>query len=701
MRVAAFTSLVRGLTGVVLLASLALAQEPPAAPAPAAEVARIGETPLAEWLAKWRAQTPDERAKMEGDIPTGPAEGPNRAAFLALADHLTAPDVEERLLACRLLRYDTEDGAQLMPRLAVAVKDGDARVRCAAASALANVAWMEEQHGPSFTLAIDELIAQVKGSDRELRRDALWVLQGSGRVEPRVTDICTAVMKESDAELRRIAVRGLGTAVGKYDDARPPLHEALNDSDATVRLNAASALAGQGENTDEIAGVLEGLTTDPTETVRWEAINSLASLGFERASETLPLLLAALNDESPNVRAAAAGAIGNLGSSDNVDAPEAAPRLVELTRDENATVRGAAAWALGHVGATAEVAVPALASLIEDPNQEARDYALASLEQAGGEVALALPQLIAALKNPDATVRTSVAKLIGLGGERSKQATDALIERLADPSVNVRVWSAYALRQIGAPAVAAVPRLAKSLGEDPEPKMRVEAARALAAFGPLAGAAADALVAACKDPDVDVRLWSLFALGELQVRSDAAIATLKEAAASNDERVVAEANKALEKLGEAHDAKAVENAPGAPPDLPALSAPIHYEGFALVLVDASAAAVVAFFDESHEASRSGGRDGVKYRYRYLAKGQTEATAGEGEACSIMIRNTDSAFGVEDVAASHSYVDAGPLRVGWSHRSRGSAFVYWKPEKLTVTLASALEFETLDLHRFLR
>jgi HEAT repeat protein len=329
-----------------------------------------------------------------------------------------------------------------------------------------------------------------------------------------------------------------------------------------------------------------------------------------------------------------------------------------------------------------------------------RNYALASLEQAGPEVVLALPQLAAALKNPDAEVRAWVAKLIGLGGERAKGATDALIERLADPSVDVRVWSAFALRSIGAPAATAIPRLVKSLGEDPESKMRVEAARALAAFGPLAGAAVDALVAACRDPDVDVRLWSLFALGELKVKSDAVVAALKQAATSSDERVLAEANKALEKLGEEHDAKAVANAPGAPADLPALMAPITYQGFALVLVDGGGAAVVTFFDETHESSKSGGRDGVKYRYRYLAKGQAEPTTGEGESFSIL-RNTDSALRVEDYAASHSYIDAGPLRVGWSHRGSGSAFVYWKPEALTVTIASAIDFETLDLRRFLR
>lgn len=683
-------------TGLLLAAPWAHAQQPAAPPA---EVARIGETPLTEWLAKWRGASPEDRTKLQENTPWSGPSGPNRAAFLAFAELTATADVEERLLACKVLANDSENGAELMPRLAVAVKDADARVRCAAAIALEGVAWIEEQHGPSFALATDELIRIVGGGDRALRLAALWALQGMGEVEPRVTPVCAGVMKEDDVELRRVAVLGLGTAVGKYDDARPPLHAALGDADATVRLNAARALV-VSENTDEIAATLLALASDSDKLVRSAAISSFASLGFERAAETLPVLIAALNDPESEVRAQAAGALGNLGSGDNVDSSEAAPRLVELTKDANPMVRSAAAWALGHVGATAEVAVPALASLVEDENPEVRNNALTSLEQAGPEVALALPQLVAALKDPDAAVRTWVAKLIGLGGERSQQATDALIERLADPSVNVRVWSAFALRSIGAPASAAIPRLAKSLGEDPEPKMRVEAARALAAFGPLAGAAGDALVAACRDPDDEVRLWSLFAIGEVKLKSDAAVATLKQAAKSNDEKIVAEANKALEKLGEEHDAKAVANAPGAPPDLPALVAPIAYDGFGLVLVDGSGVAIVTFHDESHETSKTGGRDSVKYRYRYLAKGQAEPTAGEGEAFSIL-RNTDTALRVEDYAASHSYVDAGPLRVGWSYRSRGTAFVYWKPEALTVTLASAIDFETLDLRRFVR
>jgi HEAT repeat protein len=321
------------------------------------------------------------------------------------------------------------------------------------------------------------------------------------------------------------------------------------------------------------------------------------------------------------------------------------------------------------------------------------------LEQAGPEVVRVLPQLITALNHPSPATRQATTKVIALGGAHAAAAVAPLILRLDDPVLDVRLWSAYALREIGGASVTALPRLVKALAEDPEPKMRVEAARTIAAIGPLAGGAADALVVACRDPQNDVRLWSLFALGEVNVKSEAVLATLKQYAAASDAGVAAEANKALAKLGEAHDEAAIANAPAAAPVLTPITAPIVYDGLALVLVDAHGAAVVAFGDESHEATNESMCDGVKYSFRYLAKGQSDATGGVGEAFSI--QHVTNGFWVEDTSASHSSIDPGPMRVAWSQRGKGSAYVYWRPEELTVTFASALEFETLDLRRFLR
>jgi len=314
---------------------------------------------------------------------------------------------------------------------------------------------------------------------------------------------------------------------------------------------------------------------------------------------------------------------------------------------------------------------------------------------------LALPQLIVALKDRDPSLRARAAELIAMGGADAMDAVAALTVQIVDPNLNARVWAAYALREIGAAAATALPQLVQSLKDDLEPKMRTEAARTLAAIGPAAGSAAPALVAACKDPDLDVRLWSIFALGEIAVKSDATLHALAEAAAATDARVLAEANKALAKLGEQHDAAAIANAPGAASaPLEQVTSPIAYDGFALLLSDASGAAIIRFLDEFGGVEGKRETRGVRYRFRYLAKGQAEATIGEDEVREVA-DELRPGFGVQDAAASRSGLAAGPLRVDWSYRNAGSGFIYWRPESLRVELGNSLDFDTLDLNRFIR
>jgi HEAT repeat protein len=677
----------------MFVVSWAIAQQSP-------DPATIRVPPFAEWIAKWRVAPAAERAAMRATLPSGSASFRDPEARHEIPQLLDDPDAAVRELACDLLRYDHEDAKDLVPRLAALLRDAEPRVRFMAASVLAQLAWGVEPHGPSFQLAMDELIGIARGNGVDLRREALQCLTSFGRVEPRLVALYSGLVAADDVGLRRIAASGLGTSLGKYEGARAPLHVAISDEDSTVRIYAARALVSAGENSDEIASVLVGLAADPEESVRMEVMSNLGSLGVERATETLPILIAGLRDPSASVRGNAAGALGGLGSGDGVEAPDAIPLLVGLTKDSNATVRGAAAFALGHVGASAEDAVPALAGLLQDPDPETRAYAVDSLKQAGEEIVLALPSLIEALNAVAPVVRRSSAELIALGGARSKGAVDALVARLADPVATVRVWSAYALRSIGPDAATAVPRLAQMVGSDPDPKARVEAARALAAFGALAGAAADALVAACADPDVDVRLWSLFALGETKVTSDATRAALDAAAKSDDPRVVVEANKALASLGAAHDEKAIASAAETPASSEPLSAPIAYDGLALVLVDTQGVAIVGFDGETRETTPGFERHGVKYRFRYLAKGQERTTDGAGEAFAVSRASGAGSF-YENVAASHSFIDAGPLRVAWSQRGVGSGYVYWRPESTILTLAPAYAFDTIDLQRFMR
>lgn len=95
--------------------------------------------------------------------------------------------------------------------------------------------------------------------------------------------------------------------------------------------------------------------------VRMEAVRKLELLQAESAVDELADHV--LHDENQHVRAAAARALGKIGSGRAVDA------LIGALDDEAFHVRQAAIWALGEVGAPAEKALPALQLLTQSPER--------------------------------------------------------------------------------------------------------------------------------------------------------------------------------------------------------------------------------------------------------------------------------------------------------------------------------------------
>jgi HEAT repeat protein len=88
------------------------------------------------------------------------------------------------------------------------------------------------------------------------------------------------------------------------------------------------------------------------------------------------------------------------------------------------------------------------------------------------------------------------------------------IAQLADPNYDVRIAAADALRDIGAPAAAAVPDLQKALA-DRHPTLRQASARALGQIGDKSASVISALRQSLQDPELSVQLaaaWSLHKL---------------------------------------------------------------------------------------------------------------------------------------------------------------------------------------------
>ncbi len=297
--------------------------------------------------------------------------------------------------------------------------------------------------------------------------------------------------------------------------------------------------------------------------------------GAATSGSSVPELLARLEGHDPRQRAAAARALGNLGSA----AESAVPKLVRRLDDPEPPIRAGAAWALGHVGPGAKAALLPLAARLRDRDASVRFRAEESLGRIGPDTEAVRRALIALVEDPKAPGRAEAAAVLGRLGPAAQSALTALVAALEDPRESVRGRAAWALGQIGPAARSAVPallvafkdagirwRVADALGSigpsafaavpdlvaslrDPSSNVRWRAASALGAIGPAASrAAVPGLLGALGDPFENVRLGAVVALG--QVGADPAVARPGYIRALSDEdgRVRARAARALGRL---------------------------------------------------------------------------------------------------------------------------------------------------------
>jgi HEAT repeat protein len=207
---------------------------------------------------------------------------------------------------------------------------------------------------------------------------------------------------------------------------------------------------------------------------RRDALMHLENLKRPEASRAAA---AALNDESPAVRVAAAHAILSLPSA------EAASLLFPLLKDKDEFVRREAAFALG--GSRSHAATTALVDLmLHDKKQSVRAAAAVALGQIGGEDALtALTQVVTGQGSKkkksksfeDEFIIRSAVRSLGQIGSRTSVPT--LIAALQDEtnSIETRREAASALGLIGDPS--ALPALQAAFAANADPYL-AEAARA-------------------------------------------------------------------------------------------------------------------------------------------------------------------------------------------------------------------------------
>ncbi|MDX2090309.1 MAG: HEAT repeat domain-containing protein [Kofleriaceae bacterium] len=248
------------------------------------------------------------------------------------------------------------------------------------------------------------------------------------------------------------------------------LLRALTNWRSLVRINALRILAQQGREAIAAAGAVAPLLRDDETNVRLEAARALGKLG---APYVAAALARALGDPEPDVVAAVAQAIAELGtepavvdvlvdSLDIVDEahgarlaaliasmPDGVRRLADALASTTVEIRINAALGIASVGR--ERAAPALSALVAaaapTPTTRSNVRLHAALSRAIAVISPRVTEAPSPLTDPDPAVRARAVA--------SAESVDVLRSSLRDEEVSVRLAAARALDKLGTDAVGA------------------------------------------------------------------------------------------------------------------------------------------------------------------------------------------------------------------------------------------------------
>jgi HEAT repeat protein len=221
--------------------------------------------------------------------------------------------------------------------------------RRAAAASLAQFAGEADRVAPALSNAL-------RDSDRQVRANAMQSLKSMGSLPEATAPVLVDILQhDQDSTMRQDAASLLGTT--KVPGAAAALIEAIDDRDPGVRLSAMTALtfhgasAGSGPAVDKVLAVI---ASDQPENMRLAAIQALGSIGRDQETVARSLSKFLATDPSSIVRNNAALLIMDSKFGFEI------PALIAALDDQSAQVRLTAGAGLAAIGLRDERIVPAL-----------------------------------------------------------------------------------------------------------------------------------------------------------------------------------------------------------------------------------------------------------------------------------------------------------------------------------------------------
>lgn len=292
--------------------------------------------------------------------------------------------------------------------------------------------------GEPASEAIPLLVEQLDSADEDTVNWAAKAIALFGPVgasaAPTLADI---VQDETRSHpTRMMSMEALARIGASEPEVLPALITQLQSSGDTadeleLRIAACDALALLRANAAPALPHLIRLLTDDSSRLRMSAATTIATMGAAARSAIDPLVDVVLFDAAPEVRDAAALALGSIGTS-------AVPALLVLAADQEAEVRRQSAVALARVPSSADVVAALERMTMNDDSEVVRITAVESLRTLEVDANSTIPPALALIECEDRQIRIRAYRLLLVYRDQAELILPRMTELLQDDRRYVR-----------------------------------------------------------------------------------------------------------------------------------------------------------------------------------------------------------------------------------------------------------------------
>lgn len=308
----------------------------------------------------------------------------------------------------------------------------------------------------------------------------------------------------------------------KPSEAAQALIDMLDTGDEQLKIHCAQLLQRLASHNDftlsdsdikTLAGMLQAADNSK---IQVSLLATLGSVGPKNDLVKTTIVNSLKNSPEPNIRKAAAEALAKLAKEERpaMHAVSTTVLLETLKSDQSPLVRATAAGALGSYRDNPTVVVPALVAAMDDNYLQVRSRAAQALSYYQAAAAPAIPKLIEALKTEsDQSMRHSCINALRSINPRSPEVLEAFASLVDEPQIGDIVLN-YML-DAGPGAAKIIPKLIERLNGT-NIHHRMMAARSLGSMGTAAKDAIPALQTASQSTDSRLRRAAEEALRQIR-----------------------------------------------------------------------------------------------------------------------------------------------------------------------------------------